>query len=138
MKFVKSLSLPILSLALLLPMANVSSAYEAKAKAQTWYQEAGNAVSQAASKIKCEANTMVASVKEKYDQMPSFEQMRALAAQKLGFENKGFKAAIVDAKDAVITYSIRHPFVTLGAASAIALGAGFWLARKLYKPKKAA
>lgn len=135
MKFVKSLSLPVLSLALLMPMAN-ACAYEAKAPAQKWYQTITEKAGQAGYKARELAGTALDSAKARFNEMPTFEQMRVLAANKLGLQDKSVTSVFKDAKDAVITYGIRHPWVVLSAVAVTAGLTGFAIARMLSKKKK--
>jgi hypothetical protein len=123
MEFIKSFFLPLVFLALLFPTAN--QAVDLKTGLQ-------NAVKQ----TREFAGSTYEAAQNKIAQMPSFNQMRAIIAKKLGLQKKGFSSAIADAKDALITYSIDHPYVALAAVITLAFGTGFWVARKLYKPKK--
>lgn len=103
MKFIKSLSLPVLSLALLLPMAN-ASAFDIKATSA--YKAMGTM-----------ATSMATGFKN--------------ASEKLGFGDKGIA-------NQAITYVTKHPIIFGSVAAATLLGAGYFVAKKLSKAKRAA
>lgn len=144
MKLIKSLSLPVLSLALLLPMAN---AFAFKNEAQDFIhhvnkqtcQLIGRAASSTQNlfdRVSHNTCNFLDSADKSYQEVPSFDQLRAIAAAKIELGQNSLKAALVDAKDAIVTYSARHPYIVLAAASTVAFGAGFWIARKLSRTKK--
>jgi hypothetical protein len=102
MKLIKSSSLPVLSLALLLHMAN-ASAFDIKATSA--YKAMG---------------TMATSMANGFKN----------AGQKLGFGDKGFA-------NGAVAYVAKHPVIFGSAAVVGLLGAGYLLAQKFSKAKKA-
>ena len=135
MKFTKSLSLPFLSLALLLPMANVRAEV-----VNPTAPKAGSHVKEvavnAASKAKELAGQAFESVKARASQFPSLAEIRSSVAQALRFENKGFKQVMADAQDAVVKSVKAHPFAAISAAATVAVVAGFLVNWAFGKRKK--